>query len=169
MMEQLIEQLKEQWVVFVPIMGVIITAGVAYLVGRPRWYEKLDEQYQKVWAPLHRLMWFTDDPGKLDSEKIQKIQEVLYDNYHLVPQYIIDLWQKKKYQQLSEKVKEDLKYAANRLGYGKSSQAKKVRYFIGILMTFLLSLAGGMLLGHSIVLGILCIILSALIFLGTCL
>ena len=153
-MEQLIEQLKEQWIVFVPIMGVIITASIAYLLGRPRWYAKLDEQYQKVWAPLHRLLWFSNDSGIMDPEKTQKIQGILHENYHLAPQYIIDLWQKKNIKQFCEKVFEDFEYAARRLGYTKSlNNRRNSKIFWALMGTINLAYVTIFILGHPIGIG----------------
>lgn len=122
MIAQLIQQLKEQWVVFIPILGVTITASVAYLVGRPRWYAKLDEQYQKVLAPLYQLLFWPEE----GMEKDQEIESIFRKNYCFVPQHLIDLWKKGKDEQLETEVYRSFHWTAKRLGYGKGQYRRRI-------------------------------------------
>ena len=123
----MLEQLKENWIVFVPILGVTITASIAYLVGRPRWYAKLDEQYQKVFAPLHQLLtWFDGS----EEERNQKIEEILRENYHLVSQDTLTAWNYGNTGDFMIKVAKDFRYAAKRLGYEKVRQPEAIFNFV---------------------------------------
>jgi len=137
------EQLKEQWMVFVPIMGVMITASVAYLVGRPRWYAKLDEQYQKVWAPLHRLLNWPEKTEERDKE----IEKLLYDNYQLVPQDIVKLWQNNSFNRFKAEVGSGFKYAARRLGYAKVQQSLYSIVVLGLVLLCVIFLVFALMIG----------------------
>ena len=134
----MLEQLKENWIVFVPILGVMITASIAYLVGRPRWYAKLDEQYQKVWAPLHRLIYFNGDwkENINDPQKRQEIENIFHENYCLVPQYMIKRWKKKEFIGFARDIDSGFKYAAWRLGYTKLQGFYVLISILGALVVF---------------------------------
>jgi len=109
------------WLAISPVVILLITQIFNYLdkratVRKPQQHNKLEDQYQKVLAPLHRLLRFGGDDI---SEKREAIEKVLTDNYFLVPQPIIESWGQDDYQQFKQHIDNSFQVAANRLGYAQ--------------------------------------------------
>jgi len=127
----------EVWLVAIalPVVTLFITQLFSYLnkrteFKRPQQNSKLEDQYQKVLAPLHRVLSF----GKDDWEqKREEIELIMKENYHLTPQPIVESWNQSDLEQFRQHIHNSFQVAANKLGYAqiklkgsKQKQAKKL-------------------------------------------
>jgi len=116
------------WLAVSPVVILLITQIFGFLDKRvasrssqqSQQHNKLEDQYQKILAPLHRLLFFGGDweSNIKDQQKLQEAEQIMKDNYFLVPQPLIECWSSKDMATFAEYLRTLLLSAANRLGYG---------------------------------------------------
>jgi len=127
----------EVWLVAIalPVVTLFITQLFSYLnkrteFKRPQQNSKLEDQYQKVLAPLHRLLSFGGDDLE---QKREEIEQVMREDYHLVPLPIVESWTQNDFQQFKQHIDNSFQIAANKLGYaqikfkGSKQEQKQVK------------------------------------------
>ena len=122
--------LIELWKAFSPLVVAIFTAIGTYTITvatRPQRNDRLDNQYQKVLAPLHRLLHFGSEHGVIHREN--EIEAILVENYHLIPQSIIEDWSRRSEDRdFVDAIDNCFRYAASRLGYMRLNRKVIVKY-----------------------------------------
>ena len=118
---------NELWTAIQPIVVVIVTAISTYIitiVTRPQRNDKLENQYQKVLAPLHRILYFGCDYDEAvnDPQKHKEIEQIMVDNYFLVPPPISKSWNAESYEQFAKYVSLCFYLAAKQLGYTQNNE-----------------------------------------------
>jgi len=97
------------------LAGLVSFYVAKYQLSKPLRSSVLENQYQNVLAPLHRIMFFSE----LSKEaKLQAIEQVLSEHYSVVHPAILDCW-KKTPEHFSDAIEYAYKIAAYKLGYSQ--------------------------------------------------
>lgn len=96
----------------VSVIGMIITLfNTRYTTLKPNSVNVLSEQYKKVFAPLHMLLFFSEHLSQ--EERKEAVLNCLTENYELVPSEIIECFNKEQTAILKIKENPDLKFESN--------------------------------------------------------
>lgn len=156
----------------VALAGIVGYSTSKYNFQKPKTRSILEEQYLKVFTPIHSLIFYSD----LDEEDLkQGIDGIIAQNYELVPQPIILVYKKYgldneteglSFQQYIDKA---YSIAASKLGYtqiklkhSKRFNAKMNRDIENMLATSKMSKE----LKYEIISAVFCILAGALIAAG---
>jgi len=111
------------------ILVAIITAICTYFIARynvriPAQRTILEEQLTKVFAPIQQIRAFS---AKMDKSALCLINEVIRDNFAIVPAALSDLWRDrdKRLSEFLDLNKACFEYAQKELGYSRKKIAKE--------------------------------------------
>lgn len=90
-----------------------------------------EEQYTKIFAPIHKLIYFNMDTINNDELKYELIEKIISDNYQIVPANIrdnyIDTEDTDNAKNFEENIDIVFRYLSSVLGYSKEKLSRKER------------------------------------------
>lgn len=90
-----------------------------------------EEQYTKIFAPIHKLIYFNMDTVDNDELKYELIEKIISDNYHIVPVNIRNKYMAVQDVDSAEEFEKSIdivfRYLSSVLGYSKEKLSIKER------------------------------------------